>query len=132
MGSAEAVLGCWEEVEAMGPAMHGAAEVLNDWILLWMAVSAGVLLGAIALALVRGELLRLMRCRRSSGEACRAFADAASRGDLEAAEDMAILAFARNVRGGRVNEATEVRGAGIRVAGRGIEMTGVGFRDDHP
>jgi hypothetical protein len=83
-----------------------------------MAVSAGVLLGAIALALVAGELLRLMRRRSSSEEACRAFADAVSRGDLEAAEDMAILAFARNVRGGRPNEATE--GARGRHPGRGL------------
>jgi hypothetical protein len=116
----------------MGPVMHGAAEVLNDWIRLWMAVSAGVLLGAIALALAAGELLRLMRRRSSSEEACRVFADAVSRGDLEAAEDMATLAFARDVRGGRPNEATEVRGAGIRAADCGVEMTWIGSRDDHP
>jgi hypothetical protein len=60
----------------MGPAMHGAAEVLNDWIRLWMAVSAGLLLGAIALA--AGELLRLMRRRSPREEACRAFAGSAS------------------------------------------------------
>ncbi len=102
----------------MGPAMHGAAEVLNDWILLWMAVSAGVLLGAIALAPTAGELLRLMRRRSSSEEACRAFADAVSRGDLEGAEDIATLAFARNVRGGRPGRGH--RDARGRHPGRGL------------
>jgi hypothetical protein len=104
---------------AMGPAMHGAAEVLNGWIRLWMAVSLGVLLGAmaIALALAAGGVFHLMRRRGSGEEACRAFADAVPRGDLAAAEDMATLAFARNVRGGSVERVH--RGARGRHRGHG-------------
>ena len=74
--------------------MHRAAESLNDWVRQWIAVSDGVLLGAIAFALAAGELPHLMRRSGSGDEACRAFAHAVSRGDLEAAEDMATLAFA--------------------------------------
>ena len=101
----------------MGPAMHGAAGVLNDWIRLCIALSDGVLLGAIALVLAAGELPHLMRRSGSGDEACRAFAHAVSRGDLEAAEDMATLAFARDVRGGSAERVHRVRGVGIGAAG---------------
>lgn len=121
MGSFEAVLGRGSGVgrrwRGWDRRCTGPAEVLNDWIRLWMAVDAGVLLGAIVLALAPGELLHLMRRRSSGEEACRAFADAVSRGDLEAAEDMATLAFARNVRGGSAEESAGVRGVGIGAAG---------------
>jgi hypothetical protein len=101
MGSSEPQL---EEVEAMGPAMHGAGEVLNDWLRMGIAGGVGVLVATIALALGVDALLRSarrLRDRRSSDRFCRRFAEAAARGDLQAAEDMGTLALARNDRGGR-------------------------------
>jgi hypothetical protein len=92
------------EVEAMGPAMHGAAEALDDWLRMGIAGGVGVLLVTIALALGVDALLRSarrLRDGRSSDRFCRAFAEAVARGDLEAAEDMATRALARNDRGGR-------------------------------
>ena len=116
----------------MGPAMHGAAEFLNEWIRLWMAVSPGVLLRAIALALAAGELLHLMRRRSSGEEACRAFADAVSRGDLEAAEGWRPWPLPGMSLVEAPNESTGVRGVGIGAAGAVVEMTWIGSRHDHP
>ncbi|HEX5949501.1 MAG TPA: hypothetical protein VFZ96_00730, partial [Actinomycetota bacterium] len=85
--------------------MHGAAEVLNDWLRMGIAGGVGALAVTITLALGVDALLRSarrLRDRRSSDQFCKAFAEAVARGDLEAAEDMATPAFARYVRAGSV------------------------------
>lgn len=105
----------------MGPAMHGAAEVLNDWLRMGIAGGVGLLAVTITLALGVEALLpsaRRLRDRRSSDRSCRAFAEAVARGDLEAAEVMADPTFARNVRGGSAERGH--RGAPGRPPGRGL------------
>ncbi|HEU4356701.1 MAG TPA: hypothetical protein VFT27_14025 [Actinomycetota bacterium] len=118
----------------MGPAMHGGAEALNDWLRMGIAGGVGVLAVTIVLALGVDALLRSarrLRDRRSSDQYCRAFAQAVARGDLEVAEDMADLAFARSVRGGSGERGHP--GAQARPPGRALrgETTLIGSRDDH-
>jgi hypothetical protein len=105
----------------MGPAMQGAAEALNDWLRMGIAGGVGILLVTIALALGVDALLRSarrLRDGRSSDRFCRAFAEAVARGDLEAVEDMATRAFARDVRGGSAERGH--RCAPGRHPGRGL------------
>lgn len=105
----------------MGPAMYEAAEVLNDWLRMGIASGVGVLAVTITLALGADALLRSARRlhdRRSCDRSCRAFAEAATRGDLKTAEVMATSAFARNVRGGSGEPGH--RGALGRPPGRGL------------
>jgi hypothetical protein len=111
--------------------MHGAAEVLNDWIRLWMAASSGVLLGAIALALAAGELLRCdvaARARKPAGHSRMPFPVETWR-PLRTWRPWPLPGMSVVE---APNEATGVRGVGIRAAGCGVEMTWIGSRDDHP
>ena len=93
----------------MGPAMHAMAEILNDVQQMWLTAGIGFVVVTIVLALAVGAIrrsTRRLRDRRSNGQICKAFAEAVACGDLEAAEVLATLAFARDARGGRPNEAT--------------------------
>jgi hypothetical protein len=81
--------------------MNATAEVINGYVGAWIAIGVGVLGGTILLVLAVGALIiftRRLRGRRWEAQVPRAFAEAVAAGDPQAAELMAALALARNVR----------------------------------
>jgi hypothetical protein len=87
--------------QTMGPAMNATAEVLSQHLGAWIAIGIGGLGGTIRLALVVGGLIRFtrrLRDRRWDAQVSRAFAEAVASGDPQAADLMAGMALAADVR----------------------------------
>jgi hypothetical protein len=85
----------------MGPEMKAVAEVLNGYFGAWIAIGVLVLGGAILIALAV-DVLRALALRLRDGgwgaRVSRAFAQAVANRDPQAAELMANLDLAANVR----------------------------------
>ena len=82
----------------MGPEVNAAASVVNDVLPMYLLIGIGLIVVAVALSFAADRVAVVARRRRGCApheDPCSAFAEAVARGDLDAAEAFASLAFAR-------------------------------------